>query len=668
MAFRRLDLDSLASLLQLGWIRAVVTGVAMTSLVGLGQQSGLFQAAELAIHDHLVTLSPSRGQDPRLLLVAVQEADLQRYGYPLSDDDIAAALQVIQAAHPRVIGLDLYRDQPQGSWQSYEQLIEVLQDTETIVITKLPSLSYHKAEGPEQSSSVKSSNDGIAPPPRLREAQIGFNDILIDTSGVVRRQLLLAQLPESDELYYSFPLRIALKYLTIERLEIQQTALTLGQTVIPRLDASFGGYQGIDNNGFQTMIQYRTLGDGFPSISLTDVLTQNFTPDQVRDKVVLIGSTTHSLKDYFYKPARLGEPAYAAPLHTPDSLISGVELLGQMVSQLLDTATGDLLGYWALPDTVEVLLVLVWSLVGGLLALNTRAAFWIGVELAVSTLAVIGISYVALQYQGWIPAAAPVAGLLGSGGLTLAYQTQLSRRQQDMMMQLFGQNVSHEIAETLWQQRDQLLQLGRLPGQNIKATVLFADIRGFSTISERLQAPQLLDWLNTYFTDMTHEIHTHQGIINKFMGDGLMALFGVPVARLTEAEVAADARRAVRCALAMSAALDRLNQTWAQAGLPTAEIRIGVYTGSVVAGSIGGKSRLEYGVIGDGVNIASRLESYQKKHQRKTCRILIAQQTLDYVDGEFEVDSLGTLELRGKEKSVPVHRVRGYRVRPCQDP
>jgi len=135
----------------------------------------------------------------------------------------------------------------------------------------------------------------------------------------------------------------------------------------------------------------------------------------------------------------------------------------------------------------------------------------------------------------------------------------------------------------------------------------------------------------------------------------------VPTNRLKEREVAQDARAAVACALAISDRLEEMNQSWQRLGLPAIQMRIGIFTGPVVAGSLGGKDRLEYGVIGDSVNIASRLESCEKHRQPTNCRILIGYETLVHLQEQFEVESWGLLALKGKQQMVDVYRVVGAR-------
>ena len=139
----------------------------------------------------------------------------------------------------------------------------------------------------------------------------------------------------------------------------------------------------------------------------------------------------------------------------------------------------------------------------------------------------------------------------------------------------------------------------------------------------------------------------------------MLAVFGVPIPRTTPEAIAEDARLAVSCALAISSRLPAMNQNWSDRGLPAAKMRVGIFTGPIVVGSLGGKTRLEYGVIGDSVNIASRLESCEKHRQEDTCRILIGEETLVHLEGKFEVESWGALPLKGRDQKVNVYRVLG---------
>jgi adenylate cyclase len=188
----------------------------------------------------------------------------------------------------------------------------------------------------------------------------------------------------------------------------------------------------------------------------------------------------------------------------------------------------------------------------------------------------------------------------------------------------------------------------RLGGANAKVSVLFADIRGFTPLSEALPPERIVEILNEYFTRVTEVIFEHGGTLDKYLGDGLMALFGAPVSKGN------DAVNAVRAALGIQQLMTELNQEGTNRGWPDLRVGIGVNTGVVTAGNIGSPKRIDYTVIGDAVNVSSRLCSNAQPGQ-----ILISESTVEEVDGVFQLDPLEPLQLKGKSRPLPVFNVIG---------
>lgn len=617
-----------------------MTSVAITGgLLGV-RYMGWLQPLELVAYDQLVRWRPDAPPDPRLLVVAITEADIRaEKRWPLPDQTVASLLQRLQAYQPTVIGLDLHRDIPNAP--GTQALASQLQQPNVIAITKIGDTE----------------DEGVPPPANLPDTQIGFNDILTDPDGIVRRSLLFAD-TETTTLY-SFSLQLALAYLRDKDIRPKPGRsnpdhLQLAEAEFIPWESTSGPYQTIDARGYQGLLTYRTRRNLARQVTLSQVLKGDIDPSWVKGKVVLIGTTARSAKDDFLTPYSAGEPENPA--------MPGVIIHAQMVSEILSAALDGQPLVWVWSNWMESGWIGVWVGVGASLAWSIRHPLGLAAAVMLATALVLGGSYSIFLLQGWVPIATPLVGLMVAATGVVSYRAQQAHRQQQMMMKLLGQNTSPEIATALWKSRDRLLRSGKLPGQRLVATMMFTDIKEFSTISEQMPPEHLLEWLNEYLSTITQEVHANQGIINKFTGDGMLAVFGVPINRTTPIAVSQDAQLAVSCALAMGQRLTELNWDWKDRGLPIIQMRVGIFTGPIVAGSLGGKDRLEYGVIGDSVNIAARLEGYDKSRHdsSEVCRILIARETLEHLQGKFAVEHWGPVALKGKHQLVDVYRVLGY--------
>ncbi len=191
-----------------------------------------------------------------------------------------------------------------------------------------------------------------------------------------------------------------------------------------------------------------------------------------------------------------------------------------------------------------------------------------------------------------------------------------------------------------------------LGGKTLEVTILFCDLRDFTALSEKRNAQEIVGLLNEYFTEMVDCVIAEGGVVDKYIGDNIMAVFGAPVSRRD------DAIHATRAAVAMRAALAKLNERLAPRGLPTLRFGIGLHTGEVVAGNIGSAKRMEYTVIGDAVNLASRLES---KTKELGTDILISEATHELAKGVIEGEAFGEIHVKGREQAVQIFKVRGLR-------
>jgi adenylate cyclase len=351
-------------------------------------------------------------------------------------------------------------------------------------------------------------------------------------------------------------------------------------------------------------------------------------------------------------------------------IVHGIALHGHTASQLIRMAKGETRPIAAVSQWMETALLAAACLLG---ALSGAFAHGIGRFLALAlagVLAPAAASWAAFQASVWLPLVPPALGWLAAVGLVAAWSRHVERAQRGQLMSIFSRYIAPDLAADVWKRRAEFLQPGGRPRpQRLEASVLFSDIKGFTAVSESLAPAALMDWLNAYMERMAGLVMQHGGVVDKFIGDAVMAVFGIPMARGTEG-AAEDARRAVRCALAMRAALAGFNAEWQGRGVPPIGIRVGIHSGTVISGSLGSSERMEYTVIGDTVNTASRLESFKlapgesppealAEEAAGSCRILVSETTVALLGDGFRLAPVGSVRLQGKQAAVMVYSVVG---------
>jgi adenylate cyclase len=220
----------------------------------------------------------------------------------------------------------------------------------------------------------------------------------------------------------------------------------------------------------------------------------------------------------------------------------------------------------------------------------------------------------------------------------------LENKNKEKVKSAMGKYMSQDVMKRVIQDIDNL----GLGGKRANVTVLFSDIRGFTSMSEQMSPQQVSEILNEYFTEMEPIITKYNGIINKFIGDAVMAIFGEPIQDKNHAQ------NAVKCAYAMLQKVRELQKKWAKEGKPKIEIGVGISTGEVFVGNIGSINRMEYTVIGDTVNLASRLEGYNKTYKTK---LLISPNTYNEVKGIVDVIKISDVQIRGKANKMDIYEV-----------
>jgi adenylate cyclase len=364
----------------------------------------------------------------------------------------------------------------------------------------------------------------------------------------------------------------------------------------------------------------------------------------LRGKILLIGSFLPGADEHRTLASAFGNPTFGVEVHAQALL----QILEGRETAASSRATAEL---WSTTALAAIgvgagLTFAGWIMVGSLTVL--AALFWVG---AFSVYASGG---------PLVPLVAPVVALsLASGGARI-WRGRGERRDRQVLRQLFSRFVSEPVVTEILREREEFLHGGRPRPHELTATVLFSDIAGFTPICESLEPQPLIAWLDRYIDTMVQHITDHGGVVLRFVGDGILAVFGAPIARTSEAEIDQDARNAAQCALAMEKAMHELNAFWRSAGLPLAGMRIGIHTGPLVAGSLGNGPHMEYCLLGDTANTAARLEALGKQHSDGTATdsvILMGESTWRRLAGSVSGIAVGNVPLKGKRQTINVYRI-----------
>ncbi len=474
-------------------------------------------------------------------------------------------------------------------------------------------------------------------------AGLGHNLFVLDPDGPLRHTVPFVR--NGDRELPSLGLSAALKVAGIgpDKAQLKGTILTLGDRAMPLssrrvrtqtgTDVFFWGLINFRGAAFLEDLKSRT----YPTYSAFNLLSSeqqllsggkpDIDPAVFRDKLVFVGVTGVGLFDVFQTPFGTVK-------------MPGINIHAAVADDVLSNR-------FMRPESRGITLASVLAMALAVGALAVRIPAWWAT--AVTAIIVAGFAVVATRaFAGgyWLnlsqPALAASVALFGGVG----YQYFVEGREKRKMKRLFGQYVSKDVY-------DQLVNnpaLARLGGQRREMTVLFSDIRGFTSHSEKGEPEDIVQTLNEYFTRMVDIVFKHKGTLDKFVGDMVMALFGAPLDDVDHAEHAVDA------AIEMIVELNRLNEQWTAKGRPALDIGIGISTGPMIAGNIGSEAIMSYTVIGDTVNLGSRLESLNKQYNT---RIIISDATRAALPDRYIFRPLGDVVVKGKTRPVAIFEVVG---------
>lgn len=582
--------------IKLAYLFAIITCI---FLVFISQQS--FRGIELQLQDRL--LQQERDIDYRIAILAIDDESLHTIGqWPWPRDVHAELVRQLDEANAAVVGFDITFPLASENPQDDAALLAAVEAADNVVIARYGMFDKYSQRGMIESI-------GLSDPfPALRDtgAALGHLNTFPDDDSVVRNALL--RFSHQGEIIEHFSWVIAQKY-----------AEKMGQTLTFDED--------VLNDIQQFHIQYAGGPNQFEVIPYSMVLSGDVPADYFEDRIVLVGPYTVGIKDDFLTPLDQKQTMY------------GVEIHANIIQNLLEgNFKKELSWKWnaLILLIASVLAYFICRLTSPLVSLIALVALAAGFTHA-ATVLYDGGMIIALTY---------VLGLLAAlyiGAVAHNYLQELSERKR--ITSIFGRYVAPQVVNEILENGEDGLKLG---GSRKDVTVLFVDIRGFTTLSESVEPEQIVEILNEYLDLTANCIFDYGGTLDKFIGDATMAIYNAPLP-LEDHSI-----QAVRSAWAMKEKSIALEKKLEERFGKSVKFGIGIHTGPAVVGNIGSKTRMDYTVIGDTVNTAARLESNAKPGQ-----IIISESIYEQVKDHVHVRSLGDIHVKGKVNGISIYEVVG---------
>ena len=578
-----------------------------------------------------------RGPEPvsgKVVLVLMDQAsadELHRKKGTWSRRNMARALKNLCEAQADVIGLDVVFFAPDLDEGADLELASAMDQCGNVVLARFVAV-----EGRSEVSAL----------PLFQEAMIGdgFVNMFPDRDGVLRKLPFLSIKPVDQGLavFPSFSLEMVRAFRNLDfALDFSpEDHFVLGRAEGDRLRLPYPDLR----------INYAGRDRVFPWISYADVVRNRFFAEQVRGKMVLVGSALATDKDFFTTPfsgyrdseeqfeETFGEvltgdvgrktPGVACHAHAIETILKG---------NFIRSAD----------RSVVLVLIFVFGVLGLVFYPQRPGALWGLLILVTAGAATVAGAHVAFVKGLWVEVVPVLAILTVQYVAGIGLQRAYSRKKTQIVTGLFGKYVSRGVVEDILKGNIGM----SLEGRSMEVTVLFSDLRSFTSISESLEPKETGQLLNTYFDAMIPTVFQHGGTLDKLIGDAVMAFFGAP------AEMHDHPIQAAETALDMTHELLRLHREVGVKGVDRLAMGIGLNTGWVTAGNLGSQTFMDYTVIGDTVNLASRLEGLTKHYG---VQVIVSGETAAHLDHRFGIRELDRVRVKGKDLPVTIHELMGF--------
>jgi adenylate cyclase len=633
------------------------------------------QRMENILYDLRLRTTVANTVNPNIVIVDIDEESLAKEGrWPWRRDKLAYLVDMLfDYYNVRLLGFDMVFSEPDtnGGVDLLEKLASGPLQKDAGFLSTLeairPQLSYDDmfAKSLENRPVVlgyftshkteKTPEVGMLPSPLAAAAQLPFIPLLYEEKSYAGNlpKLQTAAMsggffsnPNVDEdgVYRRLPMLINYNGRLYEALSLALFRTLLGMPEVKFITAEGYGdsemngprLEGLDIEGFQVpvdqsstlLVPYRGRQGSFPYISATDVLNGVVDVAKLKDKIVIVGTSAAGLLDLRVTPVQ--------------NVYAGVEIHANILSGLLEQTIK------SRPSNI------LWTELAELLLISLLAIFVfprLPVFLSAVIFGILLISVIAFSFYCWLNLnidtvlATPLILLTALYGIQIFFGFFFESRKKKQMGDMFGQYIPPELVEQMSQSDEEF----SLKGESREMTVLFSDVRGFTTISEGMEPQELCELINDILTPVTHVIHESKGTIDKYIGDAIMAFWGAPMHNPQHASYA------VKAGLTILQALTTIQQDFKTKGWPEIDIGIGINTGKMSVGNMGSQFRIAYTVMGDAVNLGSRLEGLTKQYG---VRMIVSESTLQAAP-EFTYRELDKVRVKGKHKPIAIYEPLG---------
>ena len=530
-----------------------------------------------------------------------------------ADTDTALAESITRAKNV-TLGYFFYRYKKEAVHISEE---EIEASAENIANSRYQMIKGETAPGDDVFVHAYSAVPNLKPISDAAENS-GYFNAFPDSDGTLRWSPLVIKF--QNDYFLPLSLSLLLQYLDWPMLTLKMAGYGIEGVKIGDIDIP------TDESG-RMLINYLGPAQTFPHHSISDIINGRLSPDNFKNKIVIIGATAIGIYDMRVTPFSAVYP--------------GVEIHANVIDNILHR---NFLRQSVFTSFLDVCAIIVFGLIVGIVIPRVNAVRGVVLSLLIVTAFIVINTFIFSHFNVWLNVIYPALTMITIYlGITV-YRYITEEREKKKIRGAFQYYLTASVINEMLKDPSKL----KLGGDKKDLTVLFSDIRGFTTISEKLTPEELVHLLNEYLTAMTKVVFKYDGLLDKYIGDAVMAVFGAPL------DQPDHALRACRTALGMMEELKKLQKKWAEEGKPVLDIGIGINSGDMVVGNMGSDMRFDYTVVGDMVNLGSRLEGINKEYGTN---IVISEYTYNDVKDVLFCRELDSVIVKGRKLPVKIYEL-----------